>query len=816
MVKLLSSKQVFSQTAVVGLLLFLIAIGLFLPAADFDFIVYDDDLFISKNPHVRNGLSWDNVRWALSADLVSDSPNADFWIPVTFLSHILTAELFGMNPSAHHLVNVVLHALNTVLLFWVLRRMTRDLWPSAFVAVLFAIHPLHVESVAWVSERKDVLSTLFFLLTIGAYVRYTERPIPSRYVLVGLLFALGLMSKPMLVTLPFVLLLLDYWPLGRLHLVGPRDNQKIINPSFLIIEKLPLFVLSAAIAIGTLHLHYKGGTIASLESLPFGVRVAHALVSYFNYIKQMIWPKNLAIFYPHPGDSLALSQVVVAGVTLTIILILVLWLIKTRPYLAVGWFWYLGTLIPVIGLLQAGAQAMADRYTYIPLIGLFIMIGWGGQDLIARWRYRNLLLKVSAAIVFSGLIICASMQLRYWRNSITLFEHALQIADKNFIAHYNLGLGYLESGNLEEAVQQFQATLRLDPDAYDSHNELGVILYEQKKFEEAKIQFLKSLQIKPGYLKAQNNLALLTADQGEIEESMSYFTRALEAAPDSPVIHNSMGMVLHVQGRNNEAIDHFSHAVRINPNSAVIRSNLARSLYAQGRTEEALSHYAKAVQISPDFDEAYYGMGIIYIDKGLLDEGIRALKMALRLKHQSREYRTGLGEAYRRNGEAGQAIVEFKKLLESHSADVTVHTNLGLAYADQGRMQEAISQYKSALKIDPDFVEAHFNLALAYTSLRRTDEAIQEYRAAILIQPAYTNAYNNLANIFVNQGKHQEAIQEFQLALKHNPNGETLHYNLGVIYKRLGKTKEAKNHLQQALRIKPDFNAARQALGSLE
>ncbi|MGB2930536.1 MAG: tetratricopeptide repeat protein [Desulfobacterales bacterium] len=416
-------------------------------------------------------MTLESIKWSFTAIHASN------WHPLTWLSHMLDCQIYGMNPGQHHMTNVLLHILNTLLLFLVFKRMTGKLWQSGFVAALFALHPLHVESVAWVAERKDLLSTFFWMLTLWSYTRYVERSEFNQYLLVVLFFILGLMAKPMLVTLPFVLLLLDYWPLRRFEL-GSRDKNNSQQRRFnfaLICEKIPLFLLSAASSIGTYLVQKSSGAVNSLAAIPFHDRIANAMLSYISYIGKMIWPHNLAVLYPY-RESMSLWKVAGAGLLLVLVLVFVFRMLRTKPYLAVGWLWYIGTLVPVIGIVQVGVQAMADRYTYVPLIGIFIIIAWGVPDLIPKGRFRRIGL---AAITMAILVICmitTRMQVRYWSNSTTLFEHALDVTDGNSVAHLNLGEALAEQGKINAAMKHYQEALRIKPSLFAPHLNLGVAL----------------------------------------------------------------------------------------------------------------------------------------------------------------------------------------------------------------------------------------------------------------------------------------------------------------------------------------------------
>ncbi len=442
---------------IISLLLIIATFMAFWQVTHCDFINFDDPEYVTDNRHVQDGLTVEGILWAFTTG------HAANWHPLTWISHMVDVQLFGLQPGWHHLTNLLFHLANTLLLFLVLNRMTKALWQSAFVAALFALHPLHVESVAWVAERKDVLSTFFWMLTMGMYVSYVARPGLTRYLTLLLCFALGLMAKPMLVTLPFVLLLLDYWPLQRLEQkkppqevrkplskdkkrtppvkapVQPVDHWPLIRP--LLTEKIPLFVLAVLSSIVTYLVQHHGGAVESLEAFPPSARVANAFVSYSTYMVKMLWPTNLAVFYPHPRWW-PLWQVLGSVVLLIAITVLAIRGAKKRPYAAVGWLWYVGTLVPVIGVVQVGSQAMADRYTYIPLVGLFIIVAWAVPELLKKWPYRKEALIVLSALCLLCLFLVTWRQVGYWRNSIALYDHALEVTDANSLIHNNRGTAY--------------------------------------------------------------------------------------------------------------------------------------------------------------------------------------------------------------------------------------------------------------------------------------------------------------------------------------------------------------------------------------
>ena len=525
---------------------------------DHEFINYDDDKYVTNNEYVKAGFTRDSVGWALTTSYNSN------WHPMTWLSHMLDAQLFGPNSKGHHLTNLLFHIANVLLLFLVLLRMTGALWQSGFVAALFALHPLNVESVAWVAERKNVLSTFFWLLTMWAYIRYAQKTNLKRYGLVILFFAMGLMSKPMLVTLPFVLLLLDYWPLRRLQ----SDRRTAI--SRLVYEKIPLLVLVAGSVVTTLTVQKMGGALGSLNAFPIQERVINALVSYWLYLQKMIWPGGLAIFYAHPENTLSVWKGLATAALLALVTTAAIRLARRAPYFAVGWFWYLGTLIPVIQLVQTGSIAMADRYAYVPLIGIFIIIAWGLPELLAKWRLRSRILTIAAGIWISTLMLMTWNQVSHWKNSITIFSHAIEVTDIEYpdflLAHNNLANALLAEGRTGKAISHYKMAINLMPDYAVNHSHLANALFAEQKTEEA----------------------------------ISHFKMAIELMPDYATAHYNLGFALMKEKKTGEAIFHFKMAIQLEPNNTNAHSNLGNALLAEQKTKEAISHYKIAINLKPD------------------------------------------------------------------------------------------------------------------------------------------------------------------------------------------------------------------------
>jgi tetratricopeptide (TPR) repeat protein len=684
------------RPGVLCLLLALATLAVYLPVAWQGYVNYDDSDYVSENAYVLSGLKWDNVIWAFKTGHASN------WHPVTWLSHMLDSQLFGRKVGPQHLVSVGFHIANTLLLFLLLRRMTGAFWRSALVAALFALHPLHVESVAWISERKDVLSGLLFMLTLWAYVRYAEKargsnqlsvignqldatrntPALSRithhaslfYLLSLFFFTLGLMSKPMLVTMPFVLLLLDYWPLRRLSL--PTLQHSTTPPLRLIMEKLPFVALAAISSVITFLVQRKGGAVST--SLSVGARVANALVSYVRYIGRMFWPKNLSILYPHPGHWPAWQVIVSAGLLIAVSVAVIL-LARKRPYLAVGWLWFCGTLVPVIGLVQVGIQSMADRYTYVPLIGLFIMLAWGIGELMPARPWRGSALAVGVAL---SLAICACLterQIRFWRDSEALFRHAVAVTRDNYLAYNNLGFYLSGQGRTAEAMENYRLSLKINPAYEDALNNLGYALAGQKKYSEAIPLYEAALRIRPNHAEVHNNLGNALSETGKIDEAIQHYLIVLQQKPDHADAHNNLGIALAMKGKLEEAITQFHEAIRCKPSYASAHSNLGNAFAVQHKLEAAIKEYQETLRLKPD--------------------------------------------------------------------DAQAHNNLGNALAEQGKVEEAVGHYREALRLNTDNPEAHFNLALALIRQGKREEATAHLSEALRLKSDYAAAQVQLRSM---------------------------------------------------------------------
>jgi protein O-mannosyl-transferase len=546
------------------------------------FVQIDDPSYVFENPMVQGGLTLRGVDWAMTA-LTSAN-----WHPLTWISLMLDRQIYGIGPMGYHLTNLLLHIANTVLLLLVLTLMTKSLWKSAVVAALFALHPLHVESVAWISERKDVLSTFFWMLTMLAYWRYSRRPGIGGYALVVVLLALGLTAKPMLVSLPLMLLLMDWWPLGRF---------KGGSPWKLILEKVPLILLTAASSVVTMIAQRHGSAIIGLEELPLVPRLGNAVFAYTEYLAKVVWPAGLSFFYT-PTHMISASQAMLLLLVLILISLVAMRLGKRRPYLAVGWLWYVITLVPVIGIVQVGAQCMADRYTYVPLIGIFIMLAWGVPGSMGAWGYGRMgaqdshtprrphshtsLFAAVSLIVVAALGMCTARQVGYWRDDESLCGHAVRIDPMNFIAYDMLGAGLAKQGRLAEAVDQFEAALRIQPRHAQTNNNIGIALAGLGRYDEAVLHYKIALRGLPNYREAHGNLGLAYEQMGKTDDAIAEYSRALALDPRLAGIHNHVGDLLALRKEYGEAIRHFELCLEIEPANTQARLRLALALFCHG------------------------------------------------------------------------------------------------------------------------------------------------------------------------------------------------------------------------------------------
>lgn len=735
-----------------GLALALATVVLFWPATRYGFIRYDDPVYVRDNPRVTTGVRIQNLRWAFT------SGHASNWHPVTWISHMADAEFFGSNPQRHHLTSVLLHGANAFLLFLILARVTGCTRRSLVVAGLFALHPLRVESVAWIAERKDVLSMFFFLLMLGAYSRYASLPANARetsvaggggprgelgwYLTALSCFSLGLMSKPMLVTVPFLLLLVDLWPLRRVSWPAKWPEWR-----WLLLEKVPFLALTILSSWVTFLVQDKAHAV--VLAVPLGPRLANAVASYWKYLFQTVWPVNLAVFYPHPDTRYPLSEqwplwvILVAGAALVAVCLAGLASARRSPWFTTGWFWFLGTLVPVIGVVQVGAQAMADRYTYLPHVGLFLAIVWTAAQLAET---RRLPKSLFAGVAVAALLASAGVtrhQLGYWRDTLTLFRRALVVTKTNAVAHCNIGYELGEQGNYDEAISHFKAAIQDAPATADAYSGLG-FTYEL---------------------------------QGKLKESVAEYRTALRLRPWDEWTLNRLGMVL----------------------------------WQMGERKEAMERWREAARMRPDFYDPHFNLGAALASTQDFAAAEEQFRKAVALRPESREALGRWAELCLATGRLSDATLLFRRLVELEPKNADFLINLAGVLWRSGQRQEAAKFYMQAVEVRPDYPLAHFNLATAFLTINQFTQAEAGFRKAVELLPDYPDAQVGLGRALMGQGKLEEAIQWLEKGATGKPNPATwLH--LGRAQAEHGEAARAISSLRKALELRPDWP---QAMGEL-
>lgn len=721
-----TSNHRISPSALICLGLGLITLALYLPVVGHGFLDYDDQQYVTENAHVTSGLRARNVVWAFGF-------HAGNWHPLAWLSHMLDCQIYGLNPAGHHFTNALLHSVNTVLLFLLLFQITGAHWRSACVAALFGWHPLHVESVAWVAERKDVLCVFFGLLLFLAYARYVRESQTggqrSRiwYGVALVLFALALMSKPMAVTFPFVLLLLDFWPLRRVRLRAEEAEGKTL--SVVILEKVPFLVFSIAACLLTIKA--QDAAIVSTLGLSVSSRIGHAMLSYGHYVGVLFWPHNLAVYYPYL-TNISIVHLLFAGVFCVAATCVALWVARSRPYIPIGWFWFVGTLVPVIGLVQVGDQAWADRYTYLPSVGLFIIVVWGIAE---RVKNRQVLV-LGIAVVGVALLIDTTVQLRHWLSTQTLFEQAAKVVPNNYMAITMLGSLDARADNLDEAIRKYRL----------------------------------ALSIKPGFPEAHFFLGNALDKQGKLDEAIREYEQALWFKPIMGTTHILLGAALAKEHRYDEAIAHYQTALKLEPESAIAQNNLARVLQTQGKLDEAIENYAEALKLNPKLAEAHNNLGIAYLQKGRVIEGAAELRESLHLNPTNTESQFNLALALNQEKQWKEAAELFGKTVGDGSRDPNAHFQFAVALEHSDSVRPAMSQYAAALLLLPDFPDALDGLAwIICTSpdakLRNAEQAIgMSERACDLTGRKDPAKLKTLGAAYAEAGRFEEAVAVTQAA----------------------------------------------------
>ena len=730
------------------LLLAAVTVAAFWQVRRHQFINYDDGCYVTENHIVQEGVTWEGLQWAFFRLQGEDT----YWHPLTWVSHMVDCQIFGLNSAGHHLVNLFFHLLNVVLVFLVFQRMTKAFWRSALLAALFALHPLQVDTVAWVAERKNLLSAAFWLLTMWAYVRYAEGRMQraecriqssefrsyhhasrftfhaSRYYfLVLLFFALGLMCKPVLVTLPFVLLLLDYWPLRRLQLTGLKPPAAAF--ARLVWEKAPLFLLAGGSCLITIAAHRNLGALSDAFRVPPSLRVANALVSYVRYLGKAVCPVNLAILYPYPrpwpGWKVAFCGLLLLGVSG-----LAIRMVRSRPHLFVGWFWFLGVLVPFIGLIQAGEQAMADRFMYIPILGLLLLVVWGVDALVDTWPHKRRWLALAGSLAICACLVRTDSQLGYWQNGETLFRHALEVTSRNYTACDRLANALDAAGKREEALVCFAESVRLAPRQPEAQCDLGTLWLKMGRLDEAVQHLTAAVKNDPAYAPARVNLGKALLEQGKRQEALACFAESVRVKPGDPQGQYNYGTLLLKMGRVEDAVQPLTAAVKNDPAFANAHINLGKARLEQGRLEEAAVHLSKAVRLTPGDPEAHYSLGTLLLKQGKAEQAIACFSEALRLKPDYGEAHSNLGVLLMRQGKLGEGASHLAAAARLNPNNPEAQYNLGLALLELNQPRQAAEQFTAALRLNPDAPGPQFHLALALVRQDKLKEALPQAQKA--------------------------------------------------------------------------------------
>jgi Flp pilus assembly protein TadD len=677
------------KVAAVCLLLAVATIFAYHGVRNNDFLTYDDDVYVVDNAQVHQGITAQSIGWAF------DAFHASNWHPLTWISHMVDWQLYGKNPVGHHLTNVCLHAANSILLFLLLLFMTGYLGRSALVAALFALHPAHVESVAWLAERKDLLCAFFSFAALLAYARYARLPSFKRFAWVVGAFACALLSKPMAVTLPFVMLLLDYWPLRRITLT-PETRPQWFSTFLklclkLCLEKWPLFLLAAASSALTILAQRSGGSVGSLESLPLWIRLSNTAISYWRYVKLTFWPHPLTAFYYHETNNINVTLAMLSAIALLIVTVLCWRFRKQRPYLLFGWLWFLGTLAPVIGIVQVGDQAMAERYTYIPIIGLFIAVVWLIADAVAKSANLRVAAQILAVAILIVCVLQTEAQVKVWKNTITLFTHVLEVDPRGEIPNSSLGVAYERQSNFKQAGEYFEQSLKYAPNwaLTLSYSALCIMQNEMQSHDPRNLPLAKQR-----------------------------LDRALSLSPDDPDILTNMALWDALMGRSQEEEFYSRKAVAAHPDDLTARLYLANSLTEQNKLDEAAKEWRQALVVDPNNYIAHYNLGVIFERQGSTDQAIKEFRLSLALQPHQPSAHTIIGKLYTQTHQLPQAAEEFAQAVELAPANPVAHNDLGAALMQLGENEKAVEQFNDALRLDPANADAKRNLDLAQSRLK--------------------------------------------------------------------------------------------------
>lgn len=807
-----------SPAARVGLALAAITLSVYWPATGFDFTNYDDPEYFQNNPHVLGGLTWEGVKWAFS----HFSGTAAYWHPLVWLSYMVDVELFGRGAGGAHFTNILLHTANTVLLFATLRRMTGFLWRSAAVAALFALHPLQVESVAWVTERKDVLSTFFGFLSLLFYARYAQvagggqeatgkTPIAHRLAPLAFslfFFTLGLLSKPMLVTWPFMMLLLDLWPLRRV----PGLEFRISSWGKLFVEKIPFIMLSGIFSYIAIMSQRKMGAVIALKDVPFALRMESVPMAYVHYLKKIFWPFDLSVFYP-PPEQWPLLGVVGSLLLLAGLSAAAVFTARRHPWFFAGWFLFLGTLIPVIGVLRVGTQFVANRFTYVPAVGLFIVLVWCAGEFFSRVKSAKIWAGLFCGIILTGMTVRTRDELSYWKDSETLFRHALAVGEESGTAFNNLGIFLLgRPGYEKESTALLRKAIRLEPDNPSPWSNLGSALAVQKQFDDAIVAYQTAIRLRPQQAQLHVHLGALFIDIGRLEQGEAEILEALRLMPENADAHAQLGRVFALRRYNDEAIRHYQESLRLYPFNAQTHADLGLAFTAKNRRADAIAAFRAALLIDPAYTEARNNLGVALMESGQTDEAIHQFSELLRLKPSYARAHDNLGIILAGRNQLDDAVAHFREAIRLSPDESKSHFNLAHALASVNRFVEAIPEFSEAIRLAPALDVARIELAAALfkqgeqnAAQGRKRDALASWRACLSADPEHLGALNSLAWVLATDSEPDlrngaEAIQFATRLVRAREIPETL-YTLAVAYAEAGRFDEAGITARRALQL---------------
>ncbi len=806
--------------------------GIYSRVITYDFINFDDDIYVTNNTVVQEGFTSESLAYAFTLT----GHKSAYWHPSTWLSHMLDCQLFGLNASMHHLTSILLHIANSLLLFFVLHSMTGAFLQSALVATLFAIHPLSVDSVAWVAERKNVLSTFFWMLTMSVYITYARKPGKRRYLAVCGLITLGLLAKPILATLPFVLLIMDFWPMNRTRtLSAPNGIQSFPKTSVLklVFEKAPFLALSLAVMLLSSYTLKNIGVYISTAQRSMSLRIENALVSYVKYIGKTLWPDNLAVYYPFPA-SIPMWQVFSSAALLVAVSVLVITQLRSRPWFAVGWFWFLGTLFPVIGLVQGGLfPEMADRWAYIPQIGIFIMVAWPAATLAGTHTFPGKITFCLVGIVLIALGIAAWNQTRYWKNSKTLFTHAQSVTGPNAIVHRNLGQDLLAQKDYDGAIAHFRKSIGLNPFRAEVHTNLGIVLLAINDSKGAMQQFLEVIKQKPQDPKAYIRVGLILKDADNAPQAIEYFEKALAIEPDDVIARYNLGYCLAESGNFEKGENEVLKTLPLNSDKVEGLYNVGAFYGKFNRQEQARSYLEKVLKYHPDHPNANYNLGIIAAGQNKDQVAEKYFLTTLANSPAHVDALNNLGLLYSKNGRFNEAVQQFEKALEIAPDDNLVRFNLADTLLQTGKFTAASKQFARITKIDPDhegarigYHEASQYIAALDSKIERTEKllsldpespvllvamgnlysnrgdterGLEYYRKAETLYPDHPGVLNKIAAALSRAGSYAEAISYFKRVIDIAPEKPAGYYNVACMYSRLNEIAHTDRWLKMAL-----------------